>query len=297
MGTELFRGSGVAIVTPFTESGINFDTFRQLVEFQIAGGTDAIIVEGTTGEPSTQTATEKRDAIAFMVDQVKHRVPVIAGTGGNNTRQVIEDSKAAQALGADALLIVTPYYNKCTPKGLIAHYTAVASAVDLPIVIYNVPSRTALNMTPDVLCELSKIDNIVGMKEASGNLAQVGEMCRLCGDNLTMYSGEDGLVLPLMSYGGKGVISVVANIMPAYTHEMTQKYLQGDVAGATAMQLKLLPMVQAMFCETNPIPVKTALGLMGYDVGPLRLPLTPMEPAHVERLKLLMAEFGLLVVG
>lgn len=289
---SVFAGSGVALVTPFTKDGVNFDTLEQMIEFQIAGATDALIVCGTTGEPSTMTAEEKHDTIKFAIERVNHRIPVIAGTGGNNTAEVIEASVDAQQLGADALLIVTPYYNKTTQKGLVEHYTAIANTVDIPIIIYNVPSRTGLNMTPATLERLSHIKNIAGMKEASGNIVQVAEMARLCGDRIDIYSGNDDQVVPILSLGGKGVISVVANIAPKDTHDMVVKFLNGDIKGSRQLQFKLNPLVEALFIEVNPIPVKTALNLMGFDAGNLRLPLTEMSESNLAFLRQRMIEYG-----
>lgn len=291
MGT--FTGSCVALVTPFTDDGVNFQSLANLIEFQIAEGTDAILVCGTTGEPPTMTRDEKYSVIGFAVEKVAKRVPVIAGTGGYNTATVIEDSKEAERLGADALLVVTPYYNKTTQKGLIQHYASIADAVHIPIIIYNVPGRTGLNLLPSTLKELSKIDNIAGIKEASGNIAQVAEMARLCGDRIDIYSGDDNIVVPILALGGKGVISVVANIAPRDTHEMVVKFLTGDIEGSRKLQFKLNPLVEALFLEVNPIPVKTALNLMGMNAGKLRMPLTDMSEQNLEILKKRMLEYGL----
>ena len=291
---SIFTGAGVALCTPFTQDGVNFDAFGKLIDFQIDGGTDALIVNGTTGEPSTMSEEEKRAALSFALERTAGRIPVIAGTGGNDTKKVIAASIEAQKMGADALLIVTPYYNKATQKGLIAHYTAVADAVDIPIIVYNVPGRTGLNMLPETLAALAEHPNIAGMKEASGNLAQVSEMARLCGDKCDLYSGEDGLVVPLLSVGGKGVISVVSNIAPRIMHDMVEKFLSGDIARARELQFKVNPLAAALFCEVNPIPAKTALRLIGIDAGPLRLPLTEMSDANLARLKREMQAFGLI---
>ena len=291
---SIFTGAGVALCTPFTQDGVNFDAFGKLIDFQIDGGTDALIVNGTTGEPSTMSEEEKRAALSFALERTAGRIPVIAGTGGNDTKKVIAASIEAQKMGADALLIVTPYYNKATQKGLIAHYTAVADAVDIPIIVYNVPGRTGLNMLPETLAALAEHPNIAGMKEASGNLAQVSEMARLCGDKCDLYSGEDGLVVPLLSVGGKGVISVVSNIAPRIMHDMVEKFLSGDIAGARELQFKVNPLAAALFCEVNPIPAKTALRLIGIDAGPLRLPRTEMSDANLARLKREMQAFGLI---
>jgi 4-hydroxy-tetrahydrodipicolinate synthase len=281
------------LVTPFTDDGVNFESLANLIEFQIREGTDAILVCGTTGEPPTMTRDEKYSVIGFTVEKVAKRVPVIAGTGGYNTATVIEDSKEAERLGADALLIVTPYYNKTTQKGLIQHYAAIADAVHIPIIIYNVPGRTGLNVAPSTLKELSKIDNIVGIKEASGNIAQVTEMARLCGDKIDIYSGDDNIVVPILALGGKGVISVVANIAPRDTHEMVVKFLNGDIEGSRKLQFKLNPLIEALFLEVNPIPVKTALNLMGMNAGKLRMPLTDMSEQNLEILKKRMLEYGI----
>jgi len=291
---SIFTGSCTALVTPFTEEGVNFEALGNIIEFQIQESSDAVLICGTTGEPSTMSHKEKLDCIEYTVKKVNGRVPVLAGTGGNNTAEVINLSKQATKLGADALLIVTPYYNKATQKGLIEHYKAIAKAVDLPIVIYNVPSRTGLNMTAATLKELSSIDTIVGMKEASGNISQVVEMARLCNDSISLYSGNDDMVVPLMSVGGKGVISVVANVAPKDTHDMVAKFLEGDVKGSAELQFKLNPLVEALFLEVNPIPVKTAMNLMGFNTGKLRLPLTEMSDSNLKVLKQRMKEYGLL---
>lgn len=289
----IFSGSGVALVTPFTEDGLALDIYRELIEFQIAEGTDAIIACGTTGEPSTMTAEEKRAVIECAVKTVNGRVPVIAGTGGNNTKKVIEDSLAAKELGADALLVVTPYYNKATQNGMIEHYNMITRAVGLPVIIYNVPARTGLNMLPSTLYELSKNPLIAGMKEASANIEQITEMARLC-PGLPFYSGNDDHIVPILSLGGLGVISVAANVAPRDTHDLVAAFHQGDIAKSRALQFKLNPLVKALFCEVNPIPVKTALSLMGYAVGPLRMPLTAMEEGNRENLRKSMQSYGLL---
>lgn len=291
---SIFKGSCVALSTPFTSDGINYATFGELIDFQISEGTDAILVCGTTGEPPTMTLKERNEAIKFAVDRVNGRIPVIAGTGGNNTKSVIEASIEAQKLGVDGLLIVTPYYNKTTQKGLIAHYTAIAESVELPIIIYNVPGRTGLNMTPTTLYELSKIENIVGIKEASGNIAQVVEMARLCEGSIDLYSGNDDMVVPLLSVGGKGVISVVANIAPKDTHEMVYSFLTGNIEKSYKLQFKLKPLIDALFLEVNPIPVKAALNLMGFKMGSPRLPLIEISDDNLNILKQRMEEYGLL---
>jgi len=280
------------MVTPFTEDGINFESLGNLIEFQIKEGTDALLACGTTGEPSTMTQEERNQVIRYTVEKVAKRVPVLAGTGGNNTKAVIKASKDAQDLGADGLLIVTPYYNKTTQKGLVAHYKAIAEAVDLPIIIYNVPSRTGLNMTPATLYELSKVKNIVGMKEASGDIVQVAEMARLCRGSVDIYSGNDDMVVPVLSLGGKGVISVAANIVPRDVHDMVESFLSGDIEKSRDLQFKLNPLIQALFLEVNPIPVKTALNLLGFQMGPLRMPLTDMSEQNLNILKQRMREYG-----
>lgn len=290
----IFEGCGTAIVTPFSEDGVNFEEFKRLIEFQIAEGVDAIIVCGTTGESSTMSKEEKEQAIQFVVKTVKKRVPVIAGTGGNCTRSAIEMSQYAESVGVDGLLVVTPYYNKTTQAGLIAHYSAIAKATSLPIILYNVPSRTGVNILPSTLLELAKIENIVAVKEASSNISQIAEIASICGDQLTIYSGNDDQVVPILSLGGKGVISVLSNVAPKDTHEMVASYLSGDIETAKEIQLKTLPLSKALFCEVNPIPVKAALTMMGYNVGIPRLPLIEMTESGKERLKKEMSTYGLI---
>jgi len=294
---SIFTGSGVAIVTPFSDSGVNFDTFGKLIDFQIEQGTDAIVVCGTTGEPSTMTAREKEAAIAFAVERANKRVPVVAGTGGNNTAAVIEASRRAQALGANALLIVTPYYNKCTQAGAVAHYNAVADAVDLPIIVYNVPSRTSFNILPDTLLKMSEHPNIAAVKEASGNISQITEMFRLCTGNLDFYSGNDDHIFALLALGGKGVISVVANVAPRDTHELVAAFLRGDIAASRDLQFRLNPLVRALFSEVNPIPAKAALNLMGFDMGDPRMPLTRISEGNLEKLRTAMIDYGIRIKG
>lgn len=292
---EIFRGSGVAIVTPFKENGeVNYELLGELIEFQIKNNTDSIIICGTTGESSTLNDNDHLECIRFTVDKVNKRIPVIAGTGSNDTEHGVFLTRKAKELGADACLLVTPYYNKTTQKGLIAHYTYIAKKVDIPIVLYNVPSRTGLNITPKTALELSKIDTIVAIKEASGNIAQIAELMNLCGDNLDLYSGNDDQILPLLSLGGKGVISVVANVAPKQTHDIVKYYLDGNVEESRKLQLQMIPLIKALFCEVNPIPVKAALELMGYPVGCCRMPLTSMEDANLELLKKEMRNYGLL---
>ena len=290
----LFTGSGTALVTPFTQDGIDWDAFGQLIDWQLASGTDALVVCGTTGEPSTMTDEEKRDAIAFAVARAAGRVPVIAGTGGNDTRRVIAACQQAEALGADALLVVTPYYNKTTQAGLIAHFTAVADATALPVVIYNVPARTGLNMTAATLSALADHPRIAAMKEASGNIEQITDMFRLCHDRIAIYSGNDDHIVPFLGLGGEGVISVLANVCPQETHDMVAAFHAGDLPASRALQFRLHPLVQALFCEVNPIPVKAALNLMGRGAGPTRLPLVPLQPASHDRLTQAMRALGLI---
>ena len=292
---SIFKGSGVAIVTPMRDNGeVNYDEFAKLLEFQIAKGTDAIIVCGTTGESSTLTHEEHLETIRYCTEVVAGRVPVVAGTGSNCTETAIYLSAEAEKYGADALLIVTPYYNKATQKGLIAHYTAIADSVKLPIIMYNVPSRTGCNIQPQTAVELAKnVKNIVGIKEASGNISQVAKLMELADGCIELYSGNDDQVVPLLSLGGYGVISVLSNVAPKETHDMVAKFLEGDVAGSREIQLRAIPLVDQLFCEVNPIPVKAALNMMGMEAGPLRMPLTEMEPEHRENLKKAMIDFGI----
>lgn len=291
----IFKGAGVAIVTPMYEDGsVNYDKLAEILEEQIAGGTDAIIICGTTGESATMSEAEHSNVIKFAIDKVAKRIPVIAGTGSNCTQTAIELSKQAEADGADALLLVTPYYNKATQKGLIAHYTAIAESVSLPIIMYNVPSRTGCNIQPETAAYLAKnVKNIVAIKEASGNISQVAKVKALAGDSLDIYSGNDDQVIPLLALGGIGVISVLSNVAPKQTHDMVMEYLEGDREKALKIQLDALPLIDALFCEVNPIPVKAALNLMGKEVGPLRAPLTIMEEEHQKKLAQAMKDFGL----
>ena len=288
MKKVLFKGAGTAIATPFDENGVNIEEFKRLIEFQIKEGIDAIIVCGTTGESSTMTKEEKIAAIECAVKTSNGRVPIIAGTGSNNTTQAIEMSKIAEGLGVDGLLLVTPYYNKTTQKGLIAHYTAIAKEVSLPIVLYSVPSRTGVNIAPETCLELSKIDNIVAIKEASGDLSQIAKIAHLCGDNLTIYSGNDDQILPILSLGGLGVISVLSNVKPKLTHDIVQNFLDGNIKEATKLQLDSIPLINTLFAEVNPIPVKAALNIIGYDFGEPRLPLIPASDGVKEKLKKLL---------
>lgn len=290
----LFKGCATAIATPFDETGVNFKEFGKLIEDQIRQGVDGLVVCGTTGEASTMTEQEKKDTIQFAINTVNKRIPVIAGTGGNNTIQAIAMTKYAQSVGADAALIVTPYYNKTTQAGLVAHYQAIASQTNLPIILYNVPGRTGLNITPETCLELSHIENIVAIKEASGNLSQVAKIAALCGNNLHIYSGNDDQILPVLSLGGLGVISVLSNIAPKDTHDMVVEFLSGNIQKATEKQLHALSLINALFSEVNPIPVKEALHLLGYQFGEPRLPLVSMSEAGKEKLKKEMISYGLL---
>lgn len=281
----LFKGCGTAISTPFDENGVNTKEFAKLIEFQIQEKVDAIIVCGTTGESSTMTKDEKVQAIKCAIETANGRVPIIVGTGGNNTSQAIEMSKLAESLGASGLLIVTPYYNKTTQKGLVAHYTAIAKEVSLPIILYNVPSRTGVNIAPETCLELSKVENIVAVKEASGDISQVAKIAHLCKDALSIYSGNDDQVLPILSLGGIGVISVLSNVKPRFTHDMVEVFFNGDIEKATKMQLDAIPLINALFAEVNPIPVKAALNILNYNYGIPRLPLIEASSSVKEKLE------------
>ncbi len=290
----LFKGAGVAIVTPFHRDGsVNYERFAELLEYQIANGTDAIIVCGTTGESSTLSHEEHLDVIRFGVKQVAGRVPVIGGTGSNCTETAIYLSQEAEHAGVDGLLVVSPYYNKATQNGLYYHYRAIADSVSLPLILYNVPSRTGTNIAPATVVRLCReVENIIGVKEASGNISQVAKLMSLADGCVDLYSGNDDQVVPLLSMGGLGVISVLSNVAPRQTHDMCAKFFEGDLAGSLKIQLDAIPLVDALFCEVNPIPVKMALKLQGRDEGILRMPLSEMEPEHVEILKKAMKEFG-----
>lgn len=292
----IFKGAGVAIVTPFHEDGsINYEKFEELVEEQIAGGTDAIIVCGTTGEASTLTHEEHLDLIRFCAEKVRGRVPVIAGTGSNCTETAVYLSTEAEKYGVDGLLLVTPYYNKATQNGLFQHFKQIADAVKLPVILYNVPGRTGCNIMPQTAVRLcTEVSNIVAIKEASGNISQVVKLMSLADGKIDLYSGNDDQVVPLLSLGGKGVISVVSNVAPRQMHDICQKYFDGDVEGSMREQLRAIELCDALFCEVNPIPVKAALNLMGKNVGPLHMPLTDMEPKNVEILKTAMQNYGIL---
>jgi 4-hydroxy-tetrahydrodipicolinate synthase len=291
---SIFEGSGVAIVTHFTEKGINYKKLRELLDWHVAQGTDAIIVCGTTGEATTMTDTEKKETIKCTVDVINKRIPVIAGTGSNNTLVTVEMSKYAESVGVDGLLVITPYYNKTNSRGLIKHFETINQAVKTPIILYNVPSRTGMNLTPIDLLELSKLSNVVAVKEASGNISQIVEIKALCKDSIDIYSGNDDQIVPIMSLGGKGVISVLANIVPNTVHNLTKAYLDGNVKEALALQLDNLKLSNCLFIETNPIPVKVALNIMGKDVGPLRLPLYEMDPNKEDILNATLKEYKLI---
>lgn len=291
---SIFKGCATALITPFTKDGVDFVGFKKLIDFQLSENIDALVVCGTTGEPATMTESERLSVIRFAVEYVDKRVPVIVGTGSNCTAKAVSYSKEAEDLGADALLVVTPYYNKCTQKGLIAHYSTIANAVKLPIICYNVPGRTGVNILPATFAELAKLPNIAAIKEASGNMEQITQTARLSSDDADMISGDDGIVVPVMSVGGTGVISVVSNIAPKLMRQMTAAYLNGDTAAAAQLQLELLPLVKAMFCEVNPIPVKYAASLLGLCQNILRLPLTPAEAQSENLIADTMRNLGLI---
>ncbi len=294
MKKTIFTGAATAIVTPFKNGKVDYDMYGTLIDWQIEQGIDAIVTVGTTGEGPTLTHEEHREVIRYCVEKVAHRVPVIAGTGSNCTEEAIGLTKFAAQVGADAALLVTPYYNKATQAGLVASFTAVADAADLPCVLYNVPGRTGCNIQPATVAKLAEHPMICAVKEASGNISQVAQIAALAGDKIDIYSGNDDQVVPIMALGGKGVISVLSNVAPAATVEMCRRMLAGDVAGARELQLKYLPLIDALFCEVNPIPVKAAMAAMGYGENSLRLPLTCMEPAHEERLLGCMRDLGII---
>lgn len=282
---SIFQGSAVAIVTPFNESGVNFEKLKNLLEWHIKEGTDAIVICGTTGEATTMTEKEKKDTIKFTVDVVNKRIPVIAGTGSNNTASAISMSKYAESVGVDGLLVITPYYNKTTQNGLIKHFKAINDEVKTPIVLYNVPGRTGVNIAPKTLVKIAELNNVVAIKEASGNISQILQMKALCRDSIDIYSGNDDQIVSIMSIGGIGVISVLANIIPSKVHEIAQKCLDNNFKEALDIQLDTLSLANTLFIETNPIPVKTAMNLIGLEVGPLRLPLCEMDLSNEEILK------------
>lgn len=290
-GMAIFEGSAVALVTPFTEDGVNVPALKKLLDYQLEGGTDAIVVCGTTGEPATMSEAERDLVIRESIAHVNGRVPVIVGTGSNCTAHAVELSKKAEDMGADALLVVTPYYNKCSQEGLMRHYLAVADSTKLPIIAYNVPGRTGVNMKPETLAKLAKHPNIVAMKEASGDISQVAEMARTC--DVDLYSGNDDQIIPLMSLGGKGVISVLANVAPKVAHDIAALYLAGEIKKASELQLVYKPLIDALFMDVNPIPAKVALNLMGFEAGPLRLPLCEMTAEKTAALRSILQQYGL----
>jgi len=294
MKNTVFTGAATAIVTPLTKDGIDYEQFGRLIDWQIEAGIDAIVAVGTTGEGSTLTDDEHKEAIKFCVERVAGRVPVIAGTGSNDTDYAIALTKFACEVGADAMLLVTPYYNKATQRGLYESFVAVADISTKPCILYNVPSRTGCNLLPATVAKLAEHPNIVAIKEASGNLSQIAELAHLCGDKIDIYSGNDDQIVPVLSLGGKGVISVLSNLMPAETSKMVKDYLAGDVTAARDAQLRLIPLINALFSEVNPIPVKAAMAAMGYCENYLRLPLTTMEPEHEEKLLSFMKAEGLI---
>ena len=291
----IFKGSGVAIVTPFKEDGsIDYDKLDELIDYHCENGTDSIIICGTTGESATMTEEEHMDCVKFAIERTRKRIPVVAGTGSNCTRTAIDMSKEAAENGADGLLVVTPYYNKATQEGLIAHFTAVAKEAKAPIIMYSVASRTGCNIEPATVAALVKnVDNIVGVKEASGNISQIAKIMSMTDGNIDLYSGNDDQIVPLLSLGGIGVISVLANVAPKETHDICAKFFEGDVKGSCKMQLDAIPLIEKLFCEVNPIPVKKALNLMGWQAGPLRMPLTEMTEAHTAQLAKELEAFGI----
>ena len=293
----IFTGAGVAIVTPMYQDGtVNYDKLGELIEFQIANHTDSIIITGTTGEASTLSEVEHVECIRFAVEKVAKRIPVIAGTGSNCTETAIYLTKEAEKAGADGALVVTPYYNKATQKGLVQHFGMIAKNTSLPMILYSVQSRTGVNILPQTVAELrSTYENVVAVKEASGNISQVADIMQMTQGDIDVYSGNDDQIVPILSLGGKGVISVLSNVCPQETHDIVARFLDGDVAGSRELQLRALPLIHALFCEVNPIPVKTAMNLMGMEVGPLRLPMTPMEEANKARLIQAMKDFGITI--
>lgn len=292
----IFEGAGVALVTPFKANGdVNYDKLEEILEEQIAGGTDAIVICGTTGEASTMSPEEHLSVIKYGCEVVKGRIPVVAGTGSNCTREAVYMSQKAEEAGADGVLLVTPYYNKATQNGLIAHFTTIAEAIKIPALLYHIPGRTGVTMKPETIVSLCKnVPNIVGVKEASGNFSSIAAMMNMADGCIDVYSGNDDQIVPLLSMGGKGVISVLSNVAPKQTHDICQKFFDGDVKGSLQMQLDAIPLISALFSEVNPIPVKAAMNMMGKEVGPLRLPLTEMEDAHKEVLKQAMKSYGIL---
>lgn len=295
MKTTVFTGSGVALVTPMhSDLSVNYEKLGELIEFHIQNKTDAIVITGTTGEASTLTDQEHLEVIRYTVERVGGRIPVIAGTGSNNTAHAVELSKQAQAYGADALLLVTPYYNKCSQQGLYLHFEAIAKQVDLPILLYNVPSRTGVNILPATYARLSEIPNIVGAKEASGNFSQIAKILSLCGDKLQIYSGNDDQITSALALGSKGVVSVLANVVPQETHDICQSYFEGDTERSDTLQLRYLELIENLFSDVNPVPVKCAMNAMGMNVGGCRLPLCAMDPVAEEKLKSCLQRYGLI---
>ena len=294
MKKTIFRGIGTALITPMTSTGVDYENLGRLIDFQIDNGVAALIAVGTTGESATLSTAERKEVIRFTVERTAGRVPVIAGTGTNNTEHVLDFTKSACDDGADAVLVVTPYYNKATQNGLIKHYERIADYSAKPVIMYNVPGRTGCNLNPSSCAILADHPNIAAIKEASGNMAQAVEMAALCGDKLDIYSGEDGITLPLLSIGGMGCISVASNVAPRQMVEIVDKFFAGDVAGAAQMQKDLYPLIKMLFCEVNPIPVKAAMAAMGFGENSLRLPLTPMEPQNAEKLYAIMRQHGLI---
>ncbi len=294
MKKPIFRGAGVAIITPFTDTGINYPELGRIIEDQIAGGTDAIVIAGTSGESATMTVDEHKEVIKFAVEQVKGRIPVVAGTGSNETRTAIELSQYAEQVGASGVLVVTPYYNKCTQKGLVKHYTAIADAINIPIILYDVPSRTGVAIKTETYVELSKHPNIAAVKEANGDLSAILRLRAAVGDDLVVYSGNDDQIVPILSLGGQGVISVLSNVAPKAAHDICQLYFDGKVEKSAKLQIEYTDLIDALFCEVNPIPVKVAMRKLGYAAGPLRMPLCEMEPAHEKQLEAALKNHGLL---
>lgn len=292
----IFKGAGVAIITPFHEDGsVDYEKFGEIIEFQVQNGTDAIIVCGTTGESSTLTHEEHLEVIRYCVEKVNHRIPVIAGTGSNCTQTAVYLSKEAESCGADGLLLVTPYYNKATQNGLYQHFKTIADSVKIPVILYNIPGRTGVALQSETIVRLCKdVENIVGVKDATANVSQTAHLMQLADGCVDLYSGEDGIIVPLLSLGGKGVISVLSNVAPAETHNICQLYMEGRVQESAKEQLRALPLIDALFCEVNPIPVKAAVSMLGIEAGPLRMPLTEMEDAHKEVLKQAMISYGIL---
>ncbi len=290
----VFKGAAVAIATPFTENGINYEELKRLIEFHIANHTDAIVIAGTSGEASTMSDDEHKEIIKFTAEQVNGRIPVIAGTGSNDTAYAVQLSQFAEKAGVDAVLSVTPYYNKCTQNGLIKHFTAIADSINIPIVLYNVPSRTCVNIKPETYAELAKHPRIVAVKEANGDISSILKTRALCGDDLAVYSGNDDQIIPILSLGGQGVISVLSNVAPKMTHDMCELYFNGKVSEAAQLQIDYEDLISALFSEVNPIPVKDALRIMGYNMGNMRMPLTELEPAHSAKLKELMKKHNII---